>query len=94
MGQRCGRYRPVGFDGSSVSRRKSEMNEYENLRRVIYPEPKEEIGDAVFVPICPICGRFVKADDTIEINDSGLRSAPNATCKKCGRVQMPFEGFY
>lgn len=61
---------------------------YAGVRRVTYD------GGATFVPICPRCGRFVKADDTICCNDvTGLQSGPNATCSKCGRVEMLFEGF-
>jgi len=65
------------------------MIEYENFRRISYE------GGAVFVPVCPKCGCFVKADDSIMVNDwSGLAEQPNATCTKCGRVEMPFEGFF
>jgi len=62
--------------------------EYEKIRRVVY-------GDgATFVPACPRCGRFVKADEEIKINGIGEYVAgDNATCKKCGRIEMPFEGF-
>lgn len=64
-------------------------NEYENVRRITYE------GGAVFVPVCEKCGRFVKADKTIEVSEmSGLKKQQNATCKKCGRVEMLFEGFY
>ena len=67
---------------------------YESFRRVVY-------GDgATFVPVCAGifdqsegCGRFVKADKAVRMSESGLRSGPNATCKKCGRVEMLFEGF-
>ena len=68
---------------------------YENFRRVIY-------GDsATFVPVCAGangvygegCGRFVKADKKVRMSDAGLIPGPNATCKKCGRVEMLFEGF-
>ena len=60
---------------------------YEDVRRVVY-------GDgATFVPVCADCGRFVKADRTVRMSESGLRRGPNATCKKCGRVEMVFEGF-
>ena len=63
--------------------------EYENARRIEYE------GGAVFVPVCEKCGRFVKADKSIFTNEStGLADKPNATCKKHGRVQMIFEGFY
>ena len=65
------------------------MHEYENVRRLVYGE------DAVFVPVCETCGRFVKADETVLIGEeSGLHPGPNATCKKCGRTRMLFEGFY
>lgn len=63
------------------------MHEYESVRRVCYDE------GAVFVPVCKLCGRFVKADAVVFISGSGLRSGPNATCKKCGRTEMLFEGF-
>ena len=59
---------------------------YENFRRVCYEE------GATFVPVCPHCGRFVKADNEIYINDV-MDLPPNATCSKCGRIVMPFEGF-
>ncbi|GEM_PF-2173948 len=69
------------------------MYEYENVRRVVYRF--EEYGAAYFIPVCSKCGRFVKADETIEINEvRGLKKQPNATCSKCGRVEMIFEGFY
>jgi len=65
------------------------MNEHENIRRVTYE------GGATFVPVCSKCKRFVTADETIESNDfDGLRDQPNATCSKCGRVKMLFEGFF
>ena len=60
---------------------------YEGVHRVVYG------GGAAFVPVCPDCGRFVKADRTVRLSDAGLMPGPNATCKKCGRVEMPFEGF-
>jgi len=59
---------------------------YEGLRRVVY-------GDgATFVPVCPTCGRFVKADATCWFKNDQL-AKPNATCKRCGRVEMLFEGW-
>jgi len=60
---------------------------YENTRRVMY------LGGATFVPVCRKCGRYVKPDDTIQYNDYGVRNQPNATCSKCGRTKMLFEGF-
>ena len=62
---------------------------YENTKRVTY-------GDtgAQFIPVCPSCGRYVIADETMLGNDDGaVKLQPNATCKKCGRVEMPFEGY-
>lgn len=42
-----------------------------------------------FYRVCPKCGRFVKADIKSQAPEF-LRDKYNATCKKCGRVQMPF----
>jgi hypothetical protein len=64
------------------------MYEYESVRRIVYDE------GATFIPVCEKCGRFVKADATVFFNGMGeLKIAPNATCKKDGRVNMIFEGF-
>lgn len=63
------------------------MNEYENTRRVVYK------GGATFVPVCAKCGRYVKADETIMVGDAGLKDQPNATCARCDRTKMLFEGF-
>lgn len=61
--------------------------EYEGVKRVSY-------GGWCFIPVCPKCGRFVKADETVMINeDHGPFPGWNATCKKCGRVEMPCEGY-
>jgi len=68
------------------------MFEYQNLRRVCYNCGGE--GVAVFVPVCPTCGRFVKADNSVSFNGLGEIIGTNATCKRCGPVQMPFEGWY
>lgn len=44
---------------------------------------------------CPICGRYVKYDDTIMVNGFGQPlPEPNATCKTHGRVVMLFVGYY
>lgn len=64
------------------------MNEYEGMRRICYGD-----SGATFVPVCGTCGRFVKADATVFVGESGLKAGPNATCAKCGRVEMLFEGF-
>jgi len=64
----------------------------ENDRIISYPSDYD--GDALFVPRCPLCGRFVKPDEKIFVNDLvGLKDAPNGTCKKDGRVKMYFLGF-
>ncbi len=62
--------------------------EYEGVRRVVYGD-----GGATFVPVCPKCGRFVKADMRVYIKATGLAQGTTATCSKCGRVEMSFEGF-
>lgn len=65
---------------------------YENMARVVYLCGVGE--NAVFVPVCEKCNRFVKADKTIQINEiTGLKDESNATCSKCGRTKMLFEGF-
>ncbi|MGK7344995.1 MAG: hypothetical protein ACNS63_04225 [Candidatus Nitrospinota bacterium M3_3B_026] len=67
------------------------MHEYESTRRVCYGSEDKDPGLAVFVPVCPRCGRYVKADAEIFI---WKPEEPNATCKKCGRVSMYFEGYF
>lgn len=45
-------------------------------------------------PVCSKCGRFVRADESVMLAGEHQQPVePNATCKKCGRVGMPFEGF-
>lgn len=61
--------------------------DYESTRRITYE------GGATFVPVCKKCGRFVKADAHVYESEAGLAQQPNATCKKCGRTEMLFEGF-
>jgi len=59
--------------------------------------PLVSYGDegAMFLRTCPICGRFVKADETILINGLGeVKMEHNATCKVHGRVTMSFLGYY
>lgn len=62
--------------------------EYENTRRIVYGE------GATFVPVCGVCGRFVKADHEVLFDAYEQPKGPNATCSKCGRVEMLFEGYY
>ena len=64
------------------------MSEYVTIRRKVYQ------GGATFVPVCRTCGRFVKADEIIKLKgETGPEGIPNATCSKCGRTEMIFEGF-
>lgn len=64
------------------------MFEYEGMRRVVYE------GGLTFVPVCPICKRFVKADDSVVVNGfEELKDQPNATCSAHGRIKMLFEGW-
>ena len=67
------------------------VGEYEHLRRVVYG--KDEYAGATFVPVCPNCGRFVKADGSIRFQNDTIVDEENADCRKCGRVKMLFEGF-
>lgn len=70
-------------------------SEYENLRRVCYGDSDSPEGKAQFVPVCPNCGRYVKADKSITLNGFSERvDKPNARCRKCGRIEMLFEGFF
>lgn len=66
--------------------------EYENLRRACYDVDGSNLQ---FIPVCPKCGRYVKADKSIVTNmDGDFKRQPNATCKKCGRVEMLSEGYF
>ena len=66
-----------------------------NIRRVSYGGDDNGIGVAVFIPVCTIYHRFVTPDESVAVNEArGLNDQPNATCKKCGRTWMVFEGFF
>lgn len=67
--------------------------EYERTRRVVYGDKDSEYGQATFVPVCLNCGRFVKADPSIKFGLETIAPGPNATCSRCGRTEMLFEGF-
>lgn len=61
---------------------------YVDTRRIIYD------SGATFIPVCETCKRYVKADETIRVSEGeGLADEPNATCRRCGRTKMIFEGF-
>ncbi len=65
-----------------------ESHEYEHVGRIRYK------GGATLIPACGKCHRFVKADKTILVNEEdALKDQPNATCSKCGRKKIFFEGF-
>ena len=67
--------------------------DYEHVRRITYGSDDDEYGRAWFVPVCETCGRFVKADKTMRFTEHTISDKPNATCAKCGRTRMLFEGF-
>lgn len=52
-------------------------------------------GYAMFERRCPKCGRLVKADEKSNAAEAypGLEIRHNATCSRCGRVRMPFQGW-
>ena len=63
-------------------------------RRIVY-DFGDEMGEAVFLPKCPVCGRFVTADKTVSANRDGyFDDEINATCRRDGRVAMPFAGWF
>jgi RNase P subunit RPR2 len=57
-----------------------------------FESPHVSYGDACFERVCPKCGRFVKPDDKARPIPNSKEA--NATCSKCGRVIMNFEGYY
>lgn len=66
---------------------------YIGVHRLVYGED-DEFGGASFIPRCMKCGRAVKADKKISFNGEGQPAKqPNATCSRCGRIEMIFEGY-
>lgn len=64
---------------------------YENTPRKGY-ELGDGEGTAYFLPVCTMCGRYVKMDSGIYWNEyQGVKDVPNATCSKCGRVKIECE---
>ena len=55
-------------------------------------------GDMTFLRRCPECKRFVKADKILKYEKNGLGeiriTETNATCKKHGRINMEFIGYF
>ena len=67
------------------------LREYsENTPTVAYGEKGDDAQ--IYFRVCPKCGRFVKPDLRVRLPEY-QGTDPNATCKKCGRVQMPFCGW-
>lgn len=79
------------------------MSDYDERRRITYGSHDDDdgFGVAIFIPVCPTCGCFVKADATMSWKYGGLDQyipyvepvEPNGTCKRHGRVAMLWEGF-
>ena len=63
----------------------------ENTPVTIYGDGIDD--SPAYFRVCPKCGRYVKADDATRIPEYQGKE-PNATCKRCGRVQMPFAFWY
>ena len=64
----------------------------ENTPTIAYDSPDQGMLQ-LWYRVCPNCGRYVKADDYTRIPEY-QRDEPNATCTKCGRVKMPFAGWF
>lgn len=61
---------------------------YENTPRVQFR------NGATFVPKCEKCGRFVRVYKSVRFDGHGQPKGPNCHCKKCGRTQMIWEGYF
>ena len=66
------------------------IGEYGEDCPVVYYGNGEAEEGYIHFRVCPKCGRYVKADKQSRMPEY---SESNATCKKCGRVQMPFFGW-
>lgn len=56
-------------------------------------------GTAVWIRVCEKCGRYVKFDEAIGVNMMGdfkgnTDDKTVATCKRCGRVEALFTGWF
>jgi len=58
--------------------------EWENVPTVQYGHGDDS---PVYYRVCPVCSRYVKPDNASTIPEYLI---DNATCKKHGRVKMPF----
>lgn len=65
-----------------------DYDRYENSPLVSYG-PTADGDYHVYYRVCPKCGRYVKADKQCRIPEY-QKDEPNASCKRCGRVQMEF----
>ncbi len=54
--------------------------QYEETRRIQYD------GGAVFVPVCEVCSRFVKANESIKVNE-GIQYEVQVICEDFKRHQ-------
>lgn len=68
-------------------------HEYESVKRVVCGAKGSYYEGATFVPVCQTCYRFVRADVSMKFQHDTITNSPNATCSKCGRTKMLFEGF-
>lgn len=73
------------------------MYEFFNEKRIVVDVPDCETDGATFIRRCNICCRFVKVDETLSFKvhkpSGSLCPEPNATCSRCGRTTMIFEGY-
>ena len=65
----------------------------ETMTIVYGADGDSDVSGATFERRCPKCGMIVKADQVMRFKGA-KPIEPNATCKRCGRVAMPFEGYY
>jgi len=87
--------RPRGCDVSGVQADKGVAQGgamSEDPRAYVYYEG--DGGTAVFERRCRQCSRFVQADAIATFDGRGQIVWPNATCRRCGRVQMLFTGWF
>ena len=67
--------------------------EYDESPQIGFGSADDETGIAVFIRVCPICGRFVKADKEVTFDGRGQPKGANATCSKHGRIEMIWIGY-